>query len=108
MAILGIGRSGFRFRYLLTPYMKLHEVKSEPQNRRMSNVECRRAESLRSVFIKIDRSTLSFDPEALEGKLTTGRIHYFDIRHSSFDIRFFKVSFSIRLVAIQASGGAEP
>jgi hypothetical protein len=81
------------------PQMKLHEVKSEPQNRRMSNVECRRAESLRSVFFKIDRSTQ---------KLTAGRIHYFDIRHSSFDIRFFKVSFSIRLAAIQASGGAEP
>jgi len=27
---------GFR---QLTPYMKLHEVKSEPQNRRMPNVE---------------------------------------------------------------------
>jgi hypothetical protein len=32
------------------------------------------------------RSTQSLDPEALEGRLTTGRIHYFDIRHSSFVI----------------------
>ena len=31
------------------------------------------------IFFKIDRSTQ---------KLTTGRIHYFDIRHSIFDIRF--------------------
>ena len=30
----------------LTPLMKLHQVKSEPQNRRISNVECRRVGSL--------------------------------------------------------------
>jgi hypothetical protein len=31
--------------------------------------------SLRSIFYyKYDRSTLSFDPEALEGRLSTGRI----------------------------------
>jgi hypothetical protein len=30
----------------------------------------------------------------------------FDIHYSIFDIRFFKVSFSIRLAAFQASGGA--
>ncbi len=37
------------------------------------------------------------------------RIHSFDIdiHYSIFDIRFFKVSFSIRLAAFQASGGAE-
>ena len=45
----------------------------------LSRVECRRVESLCSVFFKIDRST---------HKLTTGRIHYFDIRHSLFDIRY--------------------
>jgi len=33
-----------------------------------------------SLFYKIDRSTQ---------KLTTGRIHSFDIRHSIFDILFF-------------------
>ncbi|CAB1077659.1 hypothetical protein D1AOALGA4SA_5445 [Olavius algarvensis Delta 1 endosymbiont] len=45
-------------------------------------------ESLRSIFFKIDRSTQ---------KLTTGRIHYFDIRYSLFDIRYslLKVSFLI-------------
>ncbi|CAB1062251.1 hypothetical protein D1BOALGB6SA_7027 [Olavius sp. associated proteobacterium Delta 1] len=38
---------------------------------------------LLSLFKKIDRSTLSFDPEVLEEKLTAGRIHYFDIRYLS-------------------------
>jgi hypothetical protein len=28
----------------------------------------------RSVIIKMDRSTLLFDPEALDGRLSTGRI----------------------------------
>ena len=42
---------------------------------------------LNSFYTK-DRSTPSLDPEALEGKLTTGRIHSFDIRHSIFDIRY--------------------
>ena len=43
----------------------------------MSNVECRRMESLRSVFYNIDRSTQ---------KLTTSRIHYsmLDVRCSMF------------------------
>jgi hypothetical protein len=31
-----------------------------------------------ALLLKKDRSTLSLDPEALEGKLTTGRIHSFD------------------------------
>ncbi|CAB1076931.1 hypothetical protein D1AOALGA4SA_4728 [Olavius algarvensis Delta 1 endosymbiont] len=76
--------------------MKLF-LKSEPQNRIISKIECRRVESLQASpsattrdvapsFFKIDRSTQ---------KLTTGRIHSFDIRHSLIDIRFFKVSFSI-------------
>ena len=35
--------------------------------------------SLRSIYFKkIDRSTLSLDPEALEGRLSTGRIPSFD------------------------------
>ena len=34
------------------------------------------------------------------------RIHHFDIHDSIFDIRFFRVSFTIRLAAVQASGGA--
>ena len=56
------------------PYMKLHEVKSEPQNRRISNRRMSKGgfASL-SLFYKIDRSTK---------RLTTGRIHSFDIRHS--------------------------
>ena len=34
-------------------YMKLHQVKSEPQRRRITNIECRRVGSLRSViFVK--------------------------------------------------------
>jgi hypothetical protein len=72
-------------------------------NRRISNVEPQNVEVwfrfAQSFFYKIDRSTQ---------KLTTGRIHYFDIHYSIFDIRFFKVSFSIRLAAFQARGGAEP
>ncbi len=34
------------------------------------------------------------------------RIPSFDLRHSLFDIRFFRVSFSIKLAAFQAGGGA--
>jgi hypothetical protein len=36
------------------------------------------------------------------------RIHYFDIHYSIFDIRFFRVSFSIKPAALAASGSAEP
>ena len=43
---------------------------------------------LLSSFYKKNRSTQSLDPETLEGKLTTSRIHSFDIRHSTFDIRY--------------------
>jgi hypothetical protein len=50
-----------------------------------------------TFFYKIDRSTQ---------KLTTGRIHSFDIHYSIFDILFFKVSFSIRLAAFQVGGAA--
>jgi hypothetical protein len=50
---------------------------SEPQNIECRTAECRRKESLCSVFFKIDRSTQ---------RLTAGRIHYFDIRHSLFDL----------------------
>jgi hypothetical protein len=68
---------GIRLDRLHRPLMK--QVKSEPQNRRISNVECRRMESLRSVFYKLDRSTQ---------KLTTGGIHYstFDVERSVFDL----------------------
>ena len=82
------------------------KFKSEPQNRRISNNECRRVGSLlafvafsaeyaRSVFFyKIDRSTQ---------KLTTGRIHYFRtcpppedsifiIRYSLFQSFFFDLT----------------
>jgi len=52
--------------------MKLHEVKSEPQNRRMSNIECRRMEYIPSTF---------------------------DIHYSTFDILFFKISLSIGMAA---------
>jgi hypothetical protein len=41
--------------------MKLRQVKSGPQNRRISNIECRRVGSLRSViFYKIDRIPLNY------------------------------------------------
>jgi hypothetical protein len=65
---------------------------SEPQNIEYRTAEFRRMVSLRSVFFyKIDRSTQ---------KLTTGRMPSFDIRYSLFDIRFFRVSFSIRPAAL--------
>ena len=52
--------------------------------------------SLRSVFFMIDRSTQ---------KLTTGRIHYFDIRYSLFyKLRKAKIAFSVKLAASTASG----
>ncbi|CAB1061983.1 hypothetical protein D1BOALGB6SA_6759 [Olavius sp. associated proteobacterium Delta 1] len=35
------------------------------------------------------------------------RIHYFDIRHSLFDIRFFRVSFSIKPAVFLAGGWAD-
>jgi hypothetical protein len=65
----------------------------------MSNVEGRNR--FAHSFFKKDSSTQ---------KLTTGRIPYFDppaAEHSLFDIRFFRVSFSIRLAAFQASIWAE-
>jgi hypothetical protein len=36
------------------------------------------------------------------------RIHSFDIRHSLFDIRFFKVSFSIKLAFFGPAAGLTP
>ena len=72
------------------PRVKLHIVGTA--NRRISNIEPQNVEGwnrFAQSFFKIDR------------------IHYFDIRHSLFDIRFFRVSSMIRLDAFQASGGAE-
>ena len=46
--------------------------------------------SLRSIFFKIDR------------------IHHFDIRYSLFDIRFFRVSFSIRPAFFWPAAGLSP
>ena len=88
--------------------MELHIVGTA--NRRISNIEPQNVEGwfrFAQSFFKIDRSTLLLDPETLEGRLTTGRIHPFDIRHSLFDIRFFWVSFSAILTAFQASGWAD-
>jgi hypothetical protein len=87
----------------LTPYVKFQMAVTA--NRRISNIEPQPATSsaesnvegwfrFAQSFFKIDRSTLSFDPvdrpcrqtlrfskggprRALEGKLTTGRIHLF-------------------------------
>ena len=65
--------------------MKLHLTNAEVG---MWNAEgwCRFAQS----FFKIDR------------------IHHFDIHDSIFDIRFFRVSFSNKLVALAAGSRAEP
>jgi len=81
--------------------MKLRQFKkrtAEPKN-----IECRMSKdgiaSLK-LFIKIDRSTQ---------KLTTGRIHSFDIRHSLFDIRYslFKSFFYDQNSRFAASGWAD-
>jgi hypothetical protein len=64
-------------------------LNSELQNIEYRTAECRRVESLCSVFFKIDR------------------IHPFDIRYSLFDIRFFRVSFSIKLAALAANAWAD-
>ena len=77
---------------VLTPRMKLEKFKSEPQNRRISNNEFRREVSLRSIFFI----------KSTEYIPSTFHIHY-----SIFDIRFFKVFFSIKLAAFQARGNAE-
>jgi hypothetical protein len=61
-------------------------------NRRISNIEPQNVE----VWFRFAQSFFKID-----------RIHYFDIHYSIFDIRFFRVSFSIRLAAFQASGGAD-
>jgi hypothetical protein len=65
---------------------------SEPQNRRIMNRRISKGGfAALSLFYKKDRSTQSLGSEALEGKLTAGRIHSFDIRYSLFDIRFFNL-----------------
>jgi len=90
--------SGFRCQASGDVRMKLYEFKkrtaepgkSEPQNRRIMNrrISKEGIATLVLFLAKIDR------------------IPSFDRRHSLFDIRFFKVSFSIRLAAFQAGGGA--
>jgi hypothetical protein len=57
---------------------------------------------LLSLFFKIDRSTLSLDPEALDGQNTL-----FDVGRSMFDVRRSSVFFPIRLAASARSGGAD-
>ena len=54
-----------------------------------------------SLFFKIDRSTLSLDPEALDGQNTL-----FDVGRSMFDVRRSLVSFTIRLAVFLARGRA--
>jgi len=66
---------------------------------------------------KANRRTAEYRMSNVEGrnrfalaflKLTEYIPSKFDIHYSIFDIRFFKVSLSIRLAAFQARGGAEP
>jgi hypothetical protein len=66
---------------VLTPLMKLHKIKKA--NRRISNDEGRRMESLREIFLK--------------------QTEYI---HLTFDVRRSSVYFSIKLAAFQANGGA--
>jgi hypothetical protein len=75
--------------------MKL-QVKSEPQNieYRMSNVECRRVGSLRSVFYK------------MTVRHKSSRQAEYIIRCWTFDVRRSLVSLSIKLAAVIARGGA--
>jgi hypothetical protein len=66
---------------------------SEPQNIEFRTAECRSVVSLCSVLLI---------------KKTEYLTSTFDIHYSIFDIRFFRVSSTIRLAAFQAGGGAEP
>jgi hypothetical protein len=88
-------------------YETTHGWNSEPQNiecrtaacDELSRVECRRVESLCSVFFKIDRSTT----EAHDGQNSL-------LRHSTFIIRYslFLSFFLTGPAAFQASGRADP
>jgi len=66
-------------------------IKQRTAEYRITNNELQRVESLRSISFnkKIEHIPSTFD------------IHY-----SIFDIRFFRVSISIKLAAVQASGAA--
>jgi hypothetical protein len=70
--------------------MKLHIVRTA--NRRISNIEPQDHEGW-------NRCALSFELIKID------RIPSFDIRYSIFDIRFFRVSFSIKLAASMAGHG---
>jgi hypothetical protein len=94
---IGVSRrkvSGVRKRRLRSPSSfgnkaeseTTHGCNSEPQNIEYRTAEFRRMESLRSVFFKIDRSTQKLTTGRSTKGLTRARIHYFDIRHSLFDI----------------------
>ena len=68
----------------------------------MSNIEPQNVEGwfrFAQSFFKIDHSTQ---------KLTTGRIHYFDIRHSLFDIRFSEFLFRLDWPLFRLSAGLTP
>ena len=52
-SMFDVGRSDVRRHLLIQARVKLHQVKSEPQNRRISNIECRRwVRFAQSFFIK--------------------------------------------------------
>jgi hypothetical protein len=51
-----------------------------------------------------------YDPTGRSGLFKIDRIHYFDppsAEYSLFDIRFFRVSFSIKLAAFLVGGWAD-
>ena len=83
--------------------MKLNELKkrtAEPQNVEYRTAECRRMESLCSVFFKIDRSTKS----SRQAEFITST---FDIHYSTFDIRFFRISFIDQIDRSAVSGSTD-
>jgi len=83
-------------------------LNSEPQNRGITNRRISKGgfASL-NLYYRIDRSTLSSDPEALDGQITFLRHSIFMIRYSLFYPRKAEVSFSIKLAAFQATGFAK-
>jgi hypothetical protein len=81
-------------------YIKLNQVKSELQNRRISNIECRMSKA------GIARAAQAIAPR-VAGSFPK-KIGYipsiFEIHYSIFVIRCFRVSFPMNLAVFWASG----
>ncbi len=73
------------------------------RNSKPQNIECRRNETLQALPSATTRQVVKSFIEQTEYIHST-----FDVRCSMFDVGRSSVSFSIKLVASAAGGGAEP